>query len=62
MNLLRERSLTTGVLEAWERNTRAQAFYARHGWRPDGHGRPGPCEADYVRLRLDLNRASGVAG
>jgi ribosomal protein S18 acetylase RimI-like enzyme len=35
-------SLVTGVLEAWERNSRAQAFYARHGWRPDGHHRPGP--------------------
>lgn len=49
---LREASLTTGVLEAWERNTRAQAFYARHGWQPDGHHRAGPGNADYVRMRL----------
>jgi ribosomal protein S18 acetylase RimI-like enzyme len=52
VRLLRDASLTTGVLEAWERNTRAQAFYTRHGWRPDGHRRPGPGDADYVRMRL----------
>ncbi|MGW2572238.1 GNAT family N-acetyltransferase [Streptomyces sp. NPDC001537] len=51
---LRDASLTTGVLEAWERNSRAQAFYARHGWKPDGHQRPGPAAANYVRMRLEL--------
>ncbi|WP_405872162.1 MULTISPECIES: GNAT family N-acetyltransferase [unclassified Streptomyces] len=51
---LRDASLTAGVLEAWESNGRAQAFYARHGWKPDGHQRPGPGDANYVRLRLDL--------
>ncbi|GCB48335.1 GNAT family N-acetyltransferase [Streptomyces sp. NL15-2K] len=54
VRFLRDASLTTGVLEAWERNTRAQTFHARHGWAPDGHWRPGPAAADYVRLRLDL--------
>ena len=55
---LRDASLTAGVLEAWERNSRGQAFYARHGWRPDGRHRQGPGDANYVRLRLDLG-ASG---
>ncbi|WP_280875988.1 GNAT family N-acetyltransferase [Streptomyces pseudovenezuelae] len=54
VRLLREGSLSVGVLEAWERNSRAQAFYAHRGWRPDGHRRPGPRDADYVRLRLRL--------
>jgi len=62
VGLLRERALTTGVLEAWGRNARARSFYAHHGWRPDGHTRPGPGEADYIRLRLELNRASKVTG
>lgn len=50
---LRDTSSGAGVLEAWERNARAQAFYARHGWRPDGHRRPGPAGGDYLRLRLE---------
>lgn len=52
---LRDAARTTGVLEAWERNSRAQTFYARHGWKPDGHHRPGPGNANYVRLRLELS-------
>ncbi|WP_233273681.1 GNAT family N-acetyltransferase [Streptomyces broussonetiae] len=52
VQFLRNTSLATGVLEAWERNSRAQAFYARHGWQPDGHHRPGPGNASYVRRRL----------
>ena len=52
---LRDMALTTGVLDAWERNSRAHAFYARHGWKPDGHHRPGPCDANYVRMRLELS-------
>ena len=52
---LRDASLTTGVLEAWERNSRAQAFYSRRGWKPDGHRRPGPGDANYVRMRLELS-------
>nr|WP_234390106.1 GNAT family N-acetyltransferase [Streptomyces sp. MMG1533] len=55
VRFLREASLHTGVLEAWERNTRAHAFYTHHGWHPDGHRRPGPADADYVRLRLDVS-------
>jgi len=55
VEFLRESSLTTGVLEAWERNGRAQSFYARHGWRPDGHHRPGPGGGEYVRMRLELS-------
>ncbi|MET8942454.1 GNAT family protein [Streptomyces sp. NPDC004542] len=54
VRFLRDRALDTGVLEAWERNSRGQAFYARHGWKPDGHHRPGPGGARYVRLRLSL--------
>lgn len=52
---------TEGVLECWASNTRAQRFYARHGWRPDGARRPGPMDSDYVRLRLkvDPSRPSG---
>ncbi|MFC4498662.1 MULTISPECIES: GNAT family N-acetyltransferase [Streptomyces] len=49
---LRDASLTSGVLEAWERNTRAQSSYTHHGWHPDGPTRPGPGEANYVRMRL----------
>lgn len=55
VQFLRDASLATGVLEAWERNSRAQAFYARHGWKPDGHHRPGPGNANYVRMRLSLD-------
>ncbi|MGC9544094.1 N-acetyltransferase family protein [Streptomyces sp. UG1] len=55
VRFLREASLTTEVVEAWESNTRAHAFYVRHGWTPDGHQRPGPADANYVRLRLDLD-------
>ncbi|MFG3289455.1 GNAT family N-acetyltransferase [Streptomyces sp. NPDC048179] len=47
--------LTDGVLECWEANARAQAFYARHGWRPDGSHRPGPLGRDYVRLRVRVS-------
>jgi len=54
VQFLRESSRTTGQVEAWERNHRAQTFYARRGWRPDGRRRPGPGHAGYVRLRLDL--------
>ncbi|KOV98708.1 acetyltransferase [Streptomyces sp. NRRL B-1140] len=58
LQLLRDASLTSGVLEAWERNSRAQAFYARHGWKPDGHRRPGPGHANYVRMQLVLGPSS----
>ncbi|WP_246296033.1 GNAT family N-acetyltransferase [Streptomyces caniferus] len=57
VQFLRDGSLATGLLEAWEGNSRAQGFYARHGWKPDGHHRPGPGNASYVRLCLDLDPA-----
>ncbi|MFI1382083.1 GNAT family N-acetyltransferase [Embleya sp. NPDC020886] len=47
----RER-LSEGRVEAWRRNERAMAFYARHGWSPSGEHRPGPAGGDYVRMRL----------
>ncbi|WLW53638.1 hypothetical protein QU709_20690 [Streptomyces sp. SX92] len=52
VEFLREASLGTGVLEAWERNERARVFYARRGWWADGRRRSGPAGADYVRMRL----------
>ncbi|MEU5598948.1 GNAT family N-acetyltransferase [Streptomyces sp. NPDC020298] len=55
VRFLRDRALAAGVLEAWERNSRGHAFYTRHGWHPDGHHRPGPGGARYVRLRLRLD-------
>ncbi|MGH4036026.1 N-acetyltransferase family protein [Actinomycetota bacterium Odt1-20B] len=44
-----------GVLECWASNTRAQRFYAWHGWRPDGTRREGPMGNDYIRLRLKID-------
>jgi ribosomal protein S18 acetylase RimI-like enzyme len=55
---LRAAGLRHGTLYAWERNARAGAFYARHGWRPDGRRRPGPGGADYIGLRLELRDAA----
>ncbi|MET7836092.1 N-acetyltransferase [Micromonospora sediminicola] len=49
---LEAEGLAVGVLEVWERNTRARAFYTRHGWRPDGTTRPGPADAPYLGMRL----------
>jgi GNAT superfamily N-acetyltransferase len=54
VEFLRERDLTVGRIEAWERNARANTFYTRRGWRPTSHRRPGPAGADFVELRLDL--------
>ncbi|MFR9778710.1 N-acetyltransferase family protein [Micromonospora sp. MS34] len=55
LRYLAESSLRTGLLEVWERNRSAQAFYARHGWQPDGRRRPGgPDDTDYVYLRLEV--------
>ncbi|WP_216849114.1 hypothetical protein [Streptomyces sp. TM32] len=53
VRFLRDAALPTGRVEAWERNDRARAFCARHGRQPDGHRRPGPAGACYVRMRLD---------
>jgi RimJ/RimL family protein N-acetyltransferase len=41
-----------GVLDVWGGNHRAQAFYRRHGWTPDGRNRPGPGEQPFIGLRL----------
>ncbi|MGW9079729.1 N-acetyltransferase family protein [Streptomyces kronopolitis] len=57
VRFLREAALPAGRFEAWERNERARAFYARRGWRPDGHRRPGPAGACYLRMRLDMAAA-----
>lgn len=50
----REAGVTVGVVEVWSHNERAQAFYESHGWRPDGHSRPGPGDTTYVRLRRTI--------
>ena len=52
VQFLRDTSASFGLLEAWERNERGHAFYTRHGWRPDGHRRPGPGGASYLCMRL----------
>ncbi|MGC5387812.1 GNAT family N-acetyltransferase [Micromonospora sp. NBRC 110037] len=49
---LADEGLVLGVLEVWERNIRARAFYTRHGWRPDGTSRPGPARTPYVGMQL----------
>jgi ribosomal protein S18 acetylase RimI-like enzyme len=46
----REAGIVTARLEVWEGNERARAFYARRGWQPDGHRRPGPVDSSFVRL------------
>jgi GNAT superfamily N-acetyltransferase len=51
---LRAAGLPFGTVSVWERNTRGRAFYAHHGWRPDGHREPGPGGADYLKLRLTV--------
>lgn len=59
---LAEASLRVGMLEVWERNTRAQAFYAKHGWKPDGRRRPGgPDSSEYIYLRLEADDPPLVA-
>ncbi|MFF8394795.1 GNAT family N-acetyltransferase [Streptomyces sp. NPDC016172] len=59
MQQLRADGFTHAVLECWEANARAQAFYAQHGWRPDGSRRPGPLGRDYVRMRMAVRTPSG---
>ncbi|MEW2440406.1 GNAT family N-acetyltransferase [Micromonospora marina] len=49
---LTDEGLALGVLEVWERNTRARAFYTRHGWRPDGTSRLGPAQTPYLGMQL----------
>jgi GNAT superfamily N-acetyltransferase len=50
----RSTGVTVGVVEVWSRNARAQAFYESHGWRPDGHTRPGLNDTSYLRLRRSI--------
>ncbi|MFC9705948.1 GNAT family N-acetyltransferase [Streptomyces sp. NPDC056943] len=42
---------TAVVLEVFEKNERAQAFYAAHGWAPDPDS---PRDGDHLVLRLTL--------
>ncbi|WP_405093019.1 GNAT family N-acetyltransferase [Micromonospora sp. NBC_01392] len=49
---LETEGVSVGVLEVWERNVRARAFYTRLGWHPDGTSRPGPADAPYLGMRL----------
>lgn len=59
---LEDLSLPTGLLEVWGRNSRARAFYTRHGWNPDGESRAGPDNSRYVCMRLEVMnvRAAGA--
>ena len=55
---LRATGFAGAVLEVWEANARARAFYAHRGWHDDGVRRPGPAGIDYLRLRLELGPVS----
>ena len=57
VRFLRDSSRRAGRVEAWERNHRALAFYARHGWTPDGHRVPGPAGTSYLRMHLDVGNS-----
>jgi ribosomal protein S18 acetylase RimI-like enzyme len=50
---LRQTARTAGVLEVWQRHTRALAFYARHGWTPAGPERAGPDNTRFLGMRLE---------
>lgn len=41
-----------GILEVWERNTRAIGFYEHRGWRRDGRCRPADDGTAYVGMSL----------
>ena len=43
-----------GVLDVWSGNRRAQAFYRRRGWVPDGRSRAGPAGQPFLGLRLAI--------
>ncbi|MBW5486461.1 GNAT family N-acetyltransferase [Streptomyces bambusae] len=47
----RRAGVTRVRLDVYERNLRAQAFYAAHGWRPDPDR---PREGSHLNLRLTL--------
>ena len=48
--------LDDGVLEVWERNDRAMAFYLRRGWLRQGAVRPGPLNAPFITMHLTASR------
>jgi ribosomal protein S18 acetylase RimI-like enzyme len=49
--------LAEATLWVFEANARARAFYARHGWQPDGGMRVEPEFGEpEIRLRSRLNR------
>jgi GNAT superfamily N-acetyltransferase len=50
----RTRGLTVGVVELRQADAASRDFYESHGWRPDGHTRPGFQGTDYVRLRRTI--------
>jgi ribosomal protein S18 acetylase RimI-like enzyme len=47
-------SVTTARVDVWASNDRGRAFYASHGWQPDGHRREGPAGFDCIRLVLSI--------
>ena len=47
-------SVTTVRVDVWARNDRGRAFYASHGWQPDGHRRQGPAGFRLLRLVLPV--------
>ncbi|AGL14059.1 GNAT family N-acetyltransferase [Actinoplanes sp. N902-109] len=54
---LRQSARTAGVLEVWQRHTRALAFYARLGWITEGPRRDGPDNTSYLGMRLAFGEA-----
>jgi ribosomal protein S18 acetylase RimI-like enzyme len=52
--------LDRAVLEVWDRNDRAKAFYLRRGWIPTGSVRSGPLNAPFIELRAELENATTV--
>lgn len=50
----RSRGVTVGILELRAADETSRDFYESHGWRPDGHTRPGQ-QGEYVRLRRAIN-------
>ena len=47
----RAAGVTSARLEVFDKNERAQAFYAAHGWTPDPET---PRDGDHLVLRLTL--------
>ncbi|MDV9189718.1 GNAT family N-acetyltransferase [Streptomyces sp. SR27] len=51
VGIWRAAGVATARLEVFDRNERAQAFYAAHGWTPDPEN---PRDGDHLVLRLTL--------